>query len=78
MHHLLFLPMFLGDMGEKGVFPIIDPTMYAMVSLIQIENIIAQGIRGEYPGKVVVANCSCNCTGLFIPRSISISRGTTM
>ena len=39
--------VFLGDIFEKGVFPINEPTKYAEVSFIQIENKIAHGNNGE-------------------------------
>lgn len=39
--------VFFGDIFEKGVFPIIDPTRYAMVSFIQSEKIMAQGNNEE-------------------------------
>ena len=40
--------VFFGDIFEKGVLPMNEPTIYAMVSFIQIEKIIAQGIMYEY------------------------------
>ncbi len=35
--------VFFGEIFEKGVLPINDPTIYAIVSFIQIEKIIPQG-----------------------------------
>jgi hypothetical protein len=39
--------VFLGEIFDKGVLPINEPTIYAIVSLIQIENIIPQGITNN-------------------------------
>ena len=38
--------VFFGDMEVSGVFPIKEPTMYAIVSLIHMHAMMISGIRG--------------------------------
>jgi len=65
--------VFLGDILEKGVLPMNDPTKYAMVSFIQMENIIPQGSKGEY--RIAVLPGATVFTFNVMPRSIIINSG---
>ncbi len=69
--------VFFGDIFENGVFPIIDPTRYAMVSLIHSEKIMAQGNKDAYELLFVRDSAGTYCFA-FKPKSINKRTGSTI
>src|ERR1700741_1213945 len=66
--------VFLGDTFVKGVFPMIDPTMYAIVSLIQIEKTIIGGITLVNSNVISAANFEYWLERTMLFKSISTPR----